>query len=88
LPIVTTFDGAAGLSLSDGKDALIASDPDSFAERVERLVRNQDLRVRLRDAGYTYLANHHSPAVAQRALRSALCLSEERPSARAQDPLD
>jgi glycosyltransferase involved in cell wall biosynthesis len=85
LPIVTTFDGAAGLSLSDGKEALIASDPEDFAERVERLVLDKDLRVRLRDEGYTYLEKRHSPAVAQRALRSALGLSEEWPSASAPD---
>ena len=81
LPIVTTFDGAAGLSLSDGKEALIASDPEDFAERVERLVHDEDLRARLRDEGYTYLEKRHSPAVAQRALRSALGLPEESPVA-------
>ena len=61
-----------GLSLTDGKEALIASDPDAFAERVGRLVRDAELRTRLRDEGYTYLEKHHSPAVAQRALRTAL----------------
>jgi glycosyltransferase involved in cell wall biosynthesis len=85
LPIVTTFDGAAGLSLSDGKEALIASDPEDFAERVERLVHDEDLRVRLRDEGYAYLEKRHSPAVAERALRGALCLSEEWHSASARD---
>lgn len=81
LPIVTTFDGASGLPLTDGKEALIANDPDAFAERVERLVRDEDLRARLRDAGYTYLQKHHSPAVAQRALRAALGIGSLGPRA-------
>lgn len=81
LPIVTTFDGAAGLSLSDGKEALIASEPEDFAERVGRLVHQEDLRVRLRDEGYRYLEKRHSRALARRALRGALCLSEESPPA-------
>jgi glycosyltransferase involved in cell wall biosynthesis len=72
LPIVTTSDGAAGLFLTDGSDALIADDPGAFAERVERLVRAPDLRTRLRDAGYRFLETRHSLAVAQRALRPAL----------------
>jgi glycosyltransferase involved in cell wall biosynthesis len=77
LPIVTTLDGAAGLSLSDGKEAFISSDPEGFAERVERVVHDEDLRGRMRNEGWAYLENHHSPAVAQRALRRVLCLSEE-----------
>ena len=74
LPTVTTVDGAAGLSLTDGKEALIASDPDDFAERVERLVHDESLRVRLRDEGYRYLEKYHSPVVARGALRRALGL--------------
>jgi glycosyltransferase involved in cell wall biosynthesis len=79
LPIVTTSDGASGLSLTDDKEALIADDPDAFAERVDRLVRDAPLRTRLRDAGYTFLEERHSPAIAQRALRAALGISTSTP---------
>ena len=72
LPIVTTLDGASGLPLTDAKNALIANDPEAFAERVERLVEDESLRARLREEGYAYLEKHHAPAVAQRALRAAL----------------
>jgi polysaccharide biosynthesis protein PslH len=74
LPIVTTSDGVSGLSLTDGKGVLVANDADGFAERVERLVREEDLRTRLRDEGYAYLEKYHSPAVARRALRAALAI--------------
>jgi len=72
LPIVTTPDGASGLALTDGVEALIADDADGFCERVDRLARDEDLRARLRHEGAAYLEQHHSPAVAQRALRAAL----------------
>lgn len=75
LPVVTTPDGAFGLPLDDGKQALIAAEPERFAERVERLVKEDGLREGLRDAAYDFLAEHHSRDVAQRAMRQALGIS-------------
>jgi polysaccharide biosynthesis protein PslH len=72
LPVVTTPDGAFGLPLTDGKEALIASDADGLAERVVRLVGDEGLRVRLRDHAYAYLEEHHAAVTAQSALRAAL----------------
>ena len=51
LPVVTTVDGALGLPLEDGKEALIASEPDAFADRVVRLAHDEHLRARLRGEG-------------------------------------
>lgn len=72
MPVVTTPDGAFGLPLEDGREALIAEDEQGFAERVERLVRDASLRDRVRDGGYQYLEEHHSLAVAQRVMRRVL----------------
>lgn len=72
MPVVTTPDGAFGLPLEDGKEALIAADPASYAERVECLVKDQDLRVRVRDGGYAYLEQFHSLAAAQDVMRKVL----------------
>lgn len=72
MPVVTTFDGAFGLPLEDGKEALISSDPEGFAERVERLVKDDALRERLRESGYAYLEEHHSLPIAQRVMKAAL----------------
>lgn len=74
MPVVTTPDGALGLPLEDGKEALISDDPADFAERVERLVKDDALRERVREGGYAYLEQHHSLAVAQRVMRAALGL--------------
>lgn len=72
MPVVTTPDGALGLPLEDGREALISSDPDGFADRVKRLVEDDALRERVRTGGYDYLQAHHSLEVAQRVMRAAL----------------
>jgi polysaccharide biosynthesis protein PslH len=72
LPVVTTPDGAFGLPLEDGREALIADSPEGFAERVERLVADDALRVKVRDRAYAFLESHHSLAVAQGKMRGAL----------------
>jgi glycosyltransferase involved in cell wall biosynthesis len=72
MPIVTTPDGAFGLPLEDGKEILVARDPDGFAERAERVAKDAVLRERLREGGYRYLDSHHSLAVAQNAMRRVL----------------
>jgi glycosyltransferase involved in cell wall biosynthesis len=72
MPVITTSDGAFGLPLTDGREALIPSGPDGFAERVERLVRDGALRDRLRDEGYAYLEKHHSLSVAKDMMRRVL----------------
>lgn len=72
MPVVTTPDGAFGLPLEDGKEALVAGDPEGFAERVERLVKDEPLRQRIREGGYSYLEEHHSLRVAQDVMRRVL----------------
>jgi glycosyltransferase involved in cell wall biosynthesis len=72
MPVVTTPDGAFGLPLSDGNEALVAEDPEGFAERVERLVKDEGLRQRIREGGYTYLETYHSLRVAQDVMRKVL----------------
>ncbi len=72
MPVVTTPDGAFGLPLSDGKEALIAEDALGFAERVERLAKNDDVGTSVREGGYAYLEEHHSLRRAQEVMRPVL----------------
>ncbi len=72
MPVVTTPDGAFGLPLSDGNEALVAADPDGFAERVEKLVKDEALRQKIREGGYRYLETYHSLRVAQDVMRKVL----------------
>ena len=72
MPVVTTPDGAFGLPLTDNKQALVASDPESFAERVEQLVKDEPLRQRIREGGYGYLDEHHSLKAAAAIMRDVI----------------
>ena len=74
MPIVTTPDGALGLPLVDGVQALIAADAAGFAERVERLFANESLCAHLREGGYAFIKEHHSISIAQHAMRHALAI--------------
>ena len=77
MPVVTTPDGALGLPIEDGNEALISSEPEGFAERVERLVKDDALRDRLRETGYAYLEKHHSLAIAQRMMKAPLGICDD-----------
>ena len=72
MPVVTTPDGAFGLPLEDGREALIAKDAIGFAERAVTCARDGATRERLRERGYEYLEAHHSIAVAQAVMRAVL----------------
>ncbi len=72
MPVVTTPDGAFGLPLVDGQDALISPDPTGFAERTAKLASDAALRDRLREGGYAFLEKYHSLATAQNIMRGAL----------------
>jgi glycosyltransferase involved in cell wall biosynthesis len=45
--IVTTTSGCHGIDLRDGEHALVADDPAGFAEAVDRVLSDPDLRRRL-----------------------------------------
>lgn len=74
LPVITTSDGAKGLSLVDGEQVLIADDPQGFAEQMTRIADGHSLRDHIREAAYGYLEQNHSLAVSQSAMRCVLGL--------------
>jgi glycosyltransferase involved in cell wall biosynthesis len=76
IPVVTTPDGAAGLSIERGREAFIESDPREFASRAVELATSRDARERLREAAYAYLGRRHALGVAQAAVRRVLGISE------------
>ncbi len=58
LPVVTTTIGAEGMSLVHREHALIADDPEAFAEAVVELYRDPALWTRLSDRGRRLVAAH------------------------------
>jgi glycosyltransferase involved in cell wall biosynthesis len=77
VPVITTPEGARGLSLENGREAFIESDPARFAARVIEVATSGPLQRRLREAGYDYLERHHGLARAQRVVRVLLGLTED-----------
>jgi glycosyltransferase involved in cell wall biosynthesis len=78
MPTVTTTDGAAGLDVVDGREFLIADEPDLYADRVARLLADAALRERLRQGGYAWLASHHSRGVLLGEMKRAILTGKER----------
>jgi O-antigen biosynthesis protein len=75
IPVVTTPFGIQGYGLVDGESVMVASDAETFADRVIRLLADRALRANLAASGLQTIQNHFSRhAVAQRipALVSAI----------------
>jgi len=74
VPVVTTPQGAAGLPIHAGHEALVENDPRAFAACVARVATSGTLQARLRDAAYAFLERHHTIEAAQQAMRAVIGL--------------
>jgi glycosyltransferase involved in cell wall biosynthesis len=72
LPVVTTSTGAAGLSLVDEQNAMIADDAAGFAQRVVRLYEDENLWKRLQTAGLDLVRRSLTPQVVAPVIRKIL----------------
>lgn len=71
-PVVATTMAVEGMDLEDGREVLVADDPDAFAEAVIRLYRDAELWQRLSKAGLDNVERHFSFAAARAALKAIL----------------
>jgi polysaccharide biosynthesis protein PslH len=58
-PVVTTTIGGEGIDLVHGESAMIADDPEDFAQNVVQLLRNPELQTKLRDVGYRLVSDRY-----------------------------
>lgn len=72
LPVVTTTIGAEGMGLKNGHEAIIADDPQEFAEMVVEVYGNRELWQRLSDYGYTHIQKHFTPQVVEEKIYNAI----------------
>ncbi|AUI70198.1 glycosyltransferase [Beggiatoa leptomitoformis] len=70
LPVVSTTIGAEGMGLLHGETALIADDPDSFAEAVCRLYTDAGLWEKLANNGREYIEEHYGETAIKRYLQT------------------
>lgn len=59
LPVVSTTIGAEGIAVRDGENILLADAPTDFAAAVERLLRDGELRSRLRAEGRRWVEEQY-----------------------------
>ena len=69
LPVVTTPLGAEGLGAVEGRDLLLASEPEAFAAKIVSLLRDDELWAGLSAAGQELVRRTASPAAQRAALR-------------------
>lgn len=69
LPVVATPMAAEGMYLADGRDVLLANDPDAFAAAIVRLHEDDALWLQLSEAGLKNVQSHFSFDAARQALR-------------------
>jgi O-antigen biosynthesis protein len=72
LPIVTTEVGAEGLDGEDGENMLIGDDPEELAQRIVRIVEDDDLWRTLSHGGRELVTQRCSPQVLDERLRELL----------------
>ncbi len=72
VPVVTTSIGAEGIGLTSGKNAMIADDPEDFANSVLQVYRDMDLWHRLSESGYKHIENHFTPQVVDQKIGDSL----------------
>jgi GT2 family glycosyltransferase/SAM-dependent methyltransferase len=72
LPVVTTTIGAEGLDVTDGRELLIADDPETFASRIVDLHRDPELWLELSSRGQALAERVCAPSVQHAALRRLL----------------
>jgi GT2 family glycosyltransferase/glycosyltransferase involved in cell wall biosynthesis len=72
LPVVTTSIGSEGFALTGGETAMIADEPQTFADSVLQVYREQELWQRLSNAGYSHIQEHFTPEIIGETIEAAL----------------
>ncbi|MCM3870898.1 MAG: glycosyltransferase family 4 protein [Pyrinomonadaceae bacterium] len=72
VPVVTTSIGAEGIGLTSGENAMVADDPEEFANCVLRVYEDLELWNRLAESGYQHIENHFTPQVVGQRIEHAL----------------
>jgi len=62
-PVVTTSIGCEGIDVRNGESALIADEPQAFAQAIVQLIQSADLRQRLIENGYELVKSEYEWSV-------------------------
>lgn len=78
LPVVATTAAVEGMHLVAGEDAMVADDPESFADAIARVYDDEALWTRLARAGVANVRRHFSREVAAAALARLYAMAQAR----------
>lgn len=78
LPVVTTSLGCEGLDVEAGRDLLVADDPATFAESIDRLLADDELAGRLAECGRTTVLHRYGWSTIGDCLDVALAAARQR----------
>ncbi|MBU1225199.1 MAG: glycosyltransferase [Gammaproteobacteria bacterium] len=80
LPVVSTTTGAEGFGVESGREALVADDPQAFADAVVKLIREPELRENLRLAGWNFIRDNYSDRAVRKRVRELVdCIARINP---------
>jgi len=69
-PVVSTSIGCEGLGVTDGRQLLIADQPEAFANACRRLIQDRELRTQIAECANAWVLANHSIANMQAVLHS------------------
>ncbi|HET7329619.1 glycosyltransferase family 4 protein, partial [Dyella sp.] len=72
LPVIATDIAIEGMQLRHDENVLVANQPTDMIEAIRRLASDENLWLRLSDAGLENVREHFSPAAARETLRKVL----------------
>ena len=72
VPVVTTSIGNEGINLADGREVLIADDPETFAAHTVELYTDQSLWERLAHAAQVYARHHFGTEKARQLMQAVM----------------
>jgi len=78
LPVVATTPSIEGMHLTDGEDVLVADTPETFADAIARLYRDEALWQRLAAGGLENVRTHFSRDVARSAITRLIALTRDK----------
>jgi len=78
LPVVATSASVEGMHLAPGEDVLVADDPETFADAIAQVYRDEALWQKLAAGGVENIRRHFSRDVARGAVRKLIALTEDR----------
>ncbi len=72
LPVISTYDGAEGLEVKNGKEIILVKNEKDYINKIELLLNNKNLQKKLIENAYSFLSTYYSSAKLEKEINSIL----------------